>query len=267
MEYTGERMVPEEAQPEVFWEHVYRYRFATRFVRGKRVLDIACGEGYGAAGLSTAGARSVVGVDLSEDACAHARKKYGIDARPGDAENIPLENASVDVVVSFETIEHVPNPRRFLDECLRVLAPGGIAIISTPNEPVYNERGKHNPFHCSELAEKEFTSFMSERFGKVSMYSQMPTSAAWWSARSLVAGRSPWRRVKGYWRVRNLITATQCPHLADEDKAAESYRQSVIPLMTMPDARFEFMVNPYLVRKRSPASGERPMYLIAVARR
>src|ERR1700722_8417852 len=112
----GERMVPESADTLTFWEHIYRYGFALHYVPGKRVLDIACGEGYGAASLQKAGAAQVIGVDVSESACSHARGKYGIDARVGSAEKIPLPDKSVDVVVSFETIEHVRDPGRFLDE-------------------------------------------------------------------------------------------------------------------------------------------------------
>src|SRR5271168_5208728 len=130
MDPTDERMVPESAGAPTFWEHVYRYAFATHFVAGKRVLDIACGEGYGAAALQKAGAARVIGVDVSESACRHACSKYGLDARPGTAEKIPLPDSSVDVIVSFETIEHVPNPIGFLDECARILTPGGRLIIS-----------------------------------------------------------------------------------------------------------------------------------------
>src|ERR1019366_4929606 len=138
-----------------FWEHVYRYAFACRFVRGKRVLDIACGEGYGAAALQKAGAARVTGVDISEAACFHARSKYGIDAKLGAAEKIPLGEGSVDVVVSFETIEHIPNPDRFLDECVRVLVPGGRLIISTPNKSIYGQ-AVQNPYHWSEMTEEGF---------------------------------------------------------------------------------------------------------------
>src|SRR5690349_799341 len=130
LEPTAERMVPENSDLFTFWEHVYRYAFASRFVSGKRVLDIACGEGYGAAALQKAGAAQVIGVDISEAVCLHARNKYGIDARPGTAEQIPLLDRSIDVIVSFETIEHVPDPHRFLDECVRILVPGGRLIIS-----------------------------------------------------------------------------------------------------------------------------------------
>ena len=93
--YT-ERMVPDEAHARVFWEHVGRYRFAKNFVSGKRVLDIACGEGYGAAALAKAGAASVIGVDISSDTCQHAQRKYGLDARTGDAQAIPLPDRSID---------------------------------------------------------------------------------------------------------------------------------------------------------------------------
>ena len=156
MEYTGERMVPELTEFDTFWEHIYRYRFASRFVMGRRVLDIACGEGYGAHALSRAGAVSVIGVDVSDEACRHARLKYGLDARCGNAMDIPLPTGSVDVVVSFETIEHVPQPERFLAECRRVLAPEGTLVVSTPNKAVHAESGHQNPYHCKEMTEEEF---------------------------------------------------------------------------------------------------------------
>jgi len=156
---TDERMVPESAGMGTFWEHVYRYAFACRFVGGKRVLDIACGEGYGSAALQKTGAANVIGVDVSESTCVHVRNKYGLDAKPGTAEQIPLPDNSIDVVVSFETIEHVPDPGRFLDECVRVLAPGGMLVISTPNKEVYSGRlGTRNRYHCSEMTEEEFAS-------------------------------------------------------------------------------------------------------------
>src|SRR5262249_12330831 len=151
----AERMVPEHAPPAVFWEHIYRYRFASKFVRNRRVLDIACGEGYGAAALLKAGAASVVGIDICPEVCEHARLKYGIDARVGGAHRIPLPDQSIDLIVSFETIEHIEAPERFLDECCRVLAPEGSLIVSTPNRDFYGGSGSGNPFHCSELSEDE----------------------------------------------------------------------------------------------------------------
>jgi len=128
---------------------------------------LACGEGYGAAALQKAGAAHVVGVDVSEAVCHHAHIKYGLDARPGTAEQIQLSDESIDVIVSFETIEHVPKPDRFLDECVRVLTPKGRLIISTPNKGVYKwPDGASNPHHCSEMTEEEFSLALRSRFRK-----------------------------------------------------------------------------------------------------
>ena len=146
-------MVPEKADGRTFWEHIYRYRFAVKYAKSKRVLDIACGEGYGSAALQQAGAASVIGVDISPEACAHAKQKYQIDARVGDATDIPVEAKSIDLIVSFETIEHIQNPRSFIAECTRVLAPGGEIIISTPNRDIYRQHTPNNSYHCSEMTE------------------------------------------------------------------------------------------------------------------
>jgi len=129
-------------------------------VRDKRVLDIASGEGYGTAVLRRAGSRSVVGIDVSQDICSRAREKYGEPFCAGDAHAIPLSDHSVDVIVSFETIEHVEGPDTFLDECVRVLVPKGILIVSTPNKAVHSESPEPNPFHCSEMNEGDFLSLL-----------------------------------------------------------------------------------------------------------
>src|SRR5262249_62399251 len=178
LEFTGERMVPEKADATNFWEHIYRYRFASNFVRNKRVLDIACGEGYGTAALLEAGARSVVGVDICAAACEHARRKYGVDARPGSVDEIPLPDRSIDVIVSFETIEHVREPETFLNECLRILAPGGTVIRSTPNEEGHREAGVENKFHLGELTENEVTALLKPRSTSWQSYSKGHYTAA-----------------------------------------------------------------------------------------
>ena len=257
MEFTGERMVPEAADGTIFWEHVHRYRFAVKYVPGKRVLDIACGEGYGTHALSLAGAESVVGVDVSADACEHARRKYGVDARVGDAQAIPLPDASVDVVVSFETIEHVPNPSAFLDECRRVLRPGGLIIISTPNGSVYSSI-HNNPFHCSEMTEADFLGILRPRFDRISLFSQKPKSANWWSPRSLAASVSPWNKMRGFWRIGSLL----CPYL--DGQATRQARDEPAKMILTHDPPWSNLVNPFTVRPRSNWSGEQPEYLIAI---
>jgi SAM-dependent methyltransferase len=259
---VGERMIPEVFGRFAFWEHVYRYAYASRFVNGKRVLDIACGEGYGAAALQKAGATQVIGVDISEAACVHARRKYGIDARPGTAENIPLAARSVDVIVSFETIEHVPDPQRFLDECVRILVPGGRLIISTPNKGVYNRDDQwRNPHHCSEMTEVEFSSALQARFCDIQFSTQHPDYAPWWSARSFISDNSPWRRVRGFGRVRQVLQSAVCPEAVKEPTEAE--RNSVLELILQVERRPRRFLNPYSLRPRRRWTGEKAIYTVA----
>ena len=266
LEPTGERMVPESADTFTFWEHVYRYAFASRFVRGKRVLDIACGEGYGAAALQKAGAVQVIGVDVSESVCLHARGKYGLDARPGTAEQIPLPNKSVDVVVSFETIEHVPDPACFLDECVRVLAPGGMLIISTPNKEVYTSRqSTRNPYHCSEMTEEEFAYALRSRFQDARFYTQRPDSAAWWSARTLVCEDTPWKRIRGFWRVRRAMQSWIFPEAVNNP--TDEQRRSALDLALEAARSWRRLLNPYVVRPQRRRHREKSIYMVATALR
>jgi ubiquinone/menaquinone biosynthesis C-methylase UbiE len=116
--------------------HLARYEFAVPFVEDQEVLDLASGTGYGGALLAQS-ARSVVGIDIDADAVAYAHDVYGSDNcrfRTGNGEAIELDDETIDVVTSFETIEHVPSDQKLLAEFHRVLRPGGLLIISTPNQ-------------------------------------------------------------------------------------------------------------------------------------
>ena len=107
MEFTGERFVP-GVLGKIEIEHLHRYLSVTRVVAGKTVLDIASGEGYGSAMLART-ASKVIGVDISLEAISHAQEKYqaqNLQFCVGSCSAIPIKNASVDVVVTFETIEH-----------------------------------------------------------------------------------------------------------------------------------------------------------------
>ena len=166
LEFTGERFTPEQSGP-IAHEHLHRYLFALQFCEGMHVLDVASGEGYGTFLLSRV-ARSVVGVDLSETAVAHAAERYRADNlryRLGDCSALPLPDASVDVVVSFETLEHFAEHDRFMSEVRRVLRPSGLFVISSPDRTTYSPPGKPpNPFHVRELTAAEFESLVSRYF-------------------------------------------------------------------------------------------------------
>jgi 2-polyprenyl-3-methyl-5-hydroxy-6-metoxy-1,4-benzoquinol methylase len=167
LEATGERLIPEAyAGSLVLAEHLARYRLAARLAGGRNVLDAACGEGYGSAMLAAADAASVVGIDIDAATVAHARETHGIDAREGDVSRLPFDDGTFDLVVSFETIEHVAGPEQALDEFRRVLSPGGMLVVSTPNTDEYLE---DNPYHLHELTLTQFMEALESRFGIVEM--------------------------------------------------------------------------------------------------
>lgn len=184
--FTGERFLP-ACTGEIAYEHWHRYAFARRFAAGKRVLDAACGEGYGSALLGTE-ATSVVGVDIDVSAIAHASERYGEGDRvrfvTGSCSALPLPDASVDAVVSFETIEHLDaaDQPKMLAEFARVLKPDGLLVISSPNKRLYSDaRGYVNEFHRHELYRDGLAALLGESFPAQSWYHQRvtPWSAIW----------------------------------------------------------------------------------------
>ena len=182
MEFTGERAV-EGKTPERIWrDHIARYEFAAGFVAGKKVLDAACGTGYGAKLLYDSGAESVTGAAISAEAVAFAREKYrGESLRyvEGALANIPFPGGHFDIAVSFETIEHVADRGAAIAEFCRVLKPGGVLLISSPNR-LLTSPGKpagarpDNPNHVFEYDRAGFVSELSAHFRVVSMYGQHP---------------------------------------------------------------------------------------------
>jgi SAM-dependent methyltransferase len=173
--FTGERFTP-EARGAIWYEHWHRYCVALPAVAGRRVLDAACGEGYGSFLLAGAAA-DVIGVDIDDVAIAHAIGRYA--ARPnlrfvrGSCDALPLDDASVDRVVSFETIEHLSSQAAMLAEFRRVLAPEGALILSSPNKAVYSgESGTENHFHVHELERGELEAMLRARFPQQHWYGQ-----------------------------------------------------------------------------------------------
>ena len=165
LEARGERLVPEAQHGElVHAEHLARYRLAAQVAQGKRVLDAASGEGYGTALLAAAPACSATGVDIDERSVAHARARYAAEFEVADVRDMPFPDGSFDLVVSFETIEHVPDPELALDEMRRVLAEDGLLLISTPNKDQYLV---DNEFHEREFTHDEFLALLSAQFATV----------------------------------------------------------------------------------------------------
>lgn len=181
--FTGERFLP-EVRGTIFYEHWHRYAAAASLVAGKQVLDAASGEGYGSHLLAHAAAQ-VTGVDLSPAAVAHATERYAranLRFVAGSVTALPLPDASVDAVISFETIEHLEGQAEMLAEFRRVLAPDGVLVISSPNRPVYNEAGgEANHYHVRELDRDELAVLLAPGFPQQAWYAQrvIAQSALW----------------------------------------------------------------------------------------
>lgn len=162
---TGERTIPGLAE-ENYWfrrhEVVYR-RLAGRCV-DREVLEAGCGEGYGADLLADV-ARKVAALDYDEATVAHVRARYPrVEITHGNLAELPLADASVDVVVNFQVIEHLWDQGQFVSECFRVLRPGGVFLVSTPNRITFSP-GRDtplNPFHTRELNAAELTELLHD---------------------------------------------------------------------------------------------------------
>ena len=174
MKFTGERYVPAE-QGKIRLEHYHRYGIVQDIVNQKDVLDLACGEGYGSSFMADV-ARSVVGVDISDEAVQNASTVYSkanLTFQQGSAIALDFANASFDVVVSFETIEHLAEQAEMLAEIRRVLRPNGLLVISSPNRPIYSEEsGEHNEFHVKELDFNEFDELLKVQFPAIKYFGQ-----------------------------------------------------------------------------------------------
>ena len=174
MEFTGERFVPEE-HGNIELEHRHRYLQACQIAGGKVVLDIACGEGYGSAMLANT-AEKVIGVDISAEAVKHARNRYkkaNLEYREGSCAEIPLADESVDLVVSFETIEHHDQHEQMMQEIKRVLRPAGVLLISSPDKYHCSiETGYTNPYHVKELYQHEFKQLLDKYFKNTAYFGQ-----------------------------------------------------------------------------------------------
>jgi SAM-dependent methyltransferase len=193
LEFTGERVVPGLVDPNLFNEHLARYRFAALFARGARVLDAGCGSGYGAVELKDAA--SVYAMDISAEAVGHARRAFAAPSNlfiQGKCEQVPFANASFDLVVAFEVIEHLARWQDFLSEARRVLTPSGTLLLSTPNKAWYAEsraKAGPNPYHVHEFEHHEFEAALKAEFPHVHLWTQNHSEAIVFVPATVVPGK------------------------------------------------------------------------------
>lgn len=172
--------IPDEASSTGTQYDINRYIFASKFAKGKTVLDIGCGAGYGSSYLRRKGAKEVIGGDVAKDTIEYAKAHYKRECVyfvQTDATSLPFLDDSFDLVVPFELIEHLKEYRRFLFECNRVLKPGGLFICSTPNRRrfLFELAKPLNPFHVQEFYIGEFEDLVKEYFTEVSLFYQAQT--------------------------------------------------------------------------------------------
>jgi SAM-dependent methyltransferase len=196
LEFTGERVVPGQVDPDLWNEHFARYLFAGRLARRKRVLDIGCGTGYGAVELAKSAAW-VVALDVSPEAAAAAQAAsaaQNVACLAASADAIPLASGSFDLITCFEVIEHLNTWPALLAEAHRLLAPGGQFIVSTPNKLYYAESRQEigpNPYHVHEFDYEEFKAALSATFPSLTLYVQNHVGAVSFQPVTAAAGQSP----------------------------------------------------------------------------
>jgi ubiquinone/menaquinone biosynthesis C-methylase UbiE len=190
--------------PWVRYQHLERYHWAAAFVDQKYVLDVACGTGYGTALLANAGATQVDGFDCSPEAIHLAQKTWQLPNTAftvAPTQHLPVPNASYDIYISYETIEHVQDDEALLQEARRVLKPGGLFLISTPNRDLLdpgisiNDR-PFNRFHVREYLQHEFSERLRQYFDSITWYHQRPFSSRYVSTLTAIGHYWPSLAVK-----------------------------------------------------------------------
>jgi SAM-dependent methyltransferase len=169
---TGERTLPDVPE-ENYWfrRHLAVYEWIAARAHGRRVVDLACGEGYGSAVLARTAA-SVVGVDANPEAFAHARAKYSGANIRFERNLVELWQGDVDCVVFLQTIEHIPDPDALLDHIRALIGPGGVAYVSTPNVLTLAPKGAErsgNPWHVREYRPQEYRALCARHFPRVDL--------------------------------------------------------------------------------------------------
>lgn len=165
---TIERVIPGTLSWKQYGaEHIQRYEFFKEYYKDKTILDAACGTGYGSHFIATTGAASVLGIDISDEALDFARKNYilpHLSYLKEDCLNVQKLNKKFDLVISFETVEHLSDPELFFKNVASILNKGGTFICSTPNKARLSGSGNINPFHHNELAWADFKTLFEKYF-------------------------------------------------------------------------------------------------------
>jgi SAM-dependent methyltransferase len=227
LEFTGERFTPECVR-EIWYEHWHRYAFALRFAPSRRVLDAACGEGYGSALLARRAAR-VLGVDVSPQAIDHAGARYVAPNLRFEVADVTaldaLPSASFDLIVSFETLEHLQPQERMLDGFARLLSDDGLLLVSTPDKRNYSDvPGFANEHHVRELYRPEFEALLAARFPAFKLYAQkLVFQSALWALGEQGAYEAVTMRADG--GVEDALALPPLYYLAVCAKRAEALRE------------------------------------------
>jgi O-antigen biosynthesis protein len=173
--FTGERFIPGQGGCQLAYEHLHRYLFALRWAEGKPVLDLACGNGYGAAILARR-ASHVWALDVEGETIVEAQKEWRIHNLTfvqGDAVQLPFRSGSIRLVVAMEVLEHIKDQESLLQEIARVCSEDGVALVSTPNKAVYSDAREYvNPFHVSELCLDDFVALLKKHFRYIEVVGQ-----------------------------------------------------------------------------------------------
>ena len=189
----------------IYNEHLVRYQLAAKLVSGKKVLDIASGSGYGANLLQIAGGE-VTGVDIDEASIQNAQKLFPqVKFLVGSAEKLDQADQEFDLITSFETIEHLEYPEKYLAELARVLETNGLALISTPNREVFQAK---NPYHIKEYNRQEFSDLLKGYFKEVIILEQRNGLATYITASNNLAFNT---NTKVEARVEMELTTTSTP--------------------------------------------------------
>lgn len=189
--FTGERFTPECVR-EMYYEHYARYAmaasvmrlFTARTGRKPRVLDAACGEGYGSAMLAQL-ADSVLGLDVDAQTISHAKARYdqrNLSFQLCDVAALPIDLGDFDIITSFETLEHLHAHDDMLAGFRLALTPDGLLLLSSPDKHTYTDlTGYQNPFHARELYRHEFEALLSRHFAEFRLFGQrlLFQSAIW----------------------------------------------------------------------------------------